>query len=88
MVTKSRLDKPTLFAGGTNRGFRKATVLVGLEGCGVVRHGPEAVTLGRGDVVVIPAAVNDYSVHGQWSIEYLTVTLPPPVPVEEPQTTL
>ena len=86
MVIKTRLDKPEQSMGGTNREFRKVTVLVGLEGCGVIRHGRDAVTLGRGDVVVIPAAVNDYSVHGQWSIEYLTITLPPPVPVEEPQT--
>jgi len=86
MVIKTRLEKPELLAGGTNREFRKATVLVGLEGCGVVRQGHEAVTLGRGDVIVIPAAVTDYSVHSQWTIEYLTITLPPPVPVEEPQT--
>ena len=46
MAWKTRLDKPGLVAGGTNRGSRKAAVLVGLEGCGVVRHGRDAVTLG------------------------------------------
>ena len=88
MAWKTRLDKPALVAGGTKRSSRKATVLVSLEGCGVVRHGREAVTLGRGDVVVIPAALNDYSVHSQWTVEYLTITLPPPGPVEEPTTRL
>ena len=87
MVIKTRLDKPDQSAFGT-REFRKATVLVGLEGCGVVRHGREAVTLGRGDVVVIPAALNDYSVRSQWTIEFLTITLPLPGPVEEPTTRL
>jgi len=88
MVTKTRLDKQTMCGAGSNRGFRKAAVLVGLEGCGVVRHGREAVTLGRGDAVVIPAAVDDYSVQPQWSVEYLTMMLPPAIPVEEPQTHL
>jgi mannose-6-phosphate isomerase len=88
MAWKTRLDKPEVVASGTNRDSRKATVLVGLEGCGVVRFGRDAVTLGTGDAVVIPAAVNDYSVLGQWTIEFLTIILPPPGLEEGPATRL
>ncbi len=62
----------------------KAGVLVGLNGCGVVRaQGAEPITFGRGDVVVLPATVGAYSVHSQWDIEYLTMMLPPVAPREQ-----
>ncbi len=88
MVTRTRLDNTSQCGSGNHREFRRATILVGLEGCGVVRYAREAVMLGRGDAIVIPAAVNDFSVQPQWSIEYLTIMLPPPVSIEEPRTHL
>jgi mannose-6-phosphate isomerase len=77
---------------GSNDGefsWRSVEILVGLNGCGVVEaQGCEPVALGRGDAVVVPAAIEQYSVRGQWEVECLTITLPPPVMVEEPNTRL
>ncbi len=85
VIAKIRLDKPTVVGSGSHRDSRNVDILVALEGCGVVRVGPEAVTFGRGEAVVIPAAVSEYSVNGQWQLEYLRITLPPPGQIEEPQ---
>jgi mannose-6-phosphate isomerase class I len=77
---------------GSNDGessWRSVEILVGLNGCGVVEaQGCEPVTLGRGDAVVVPAAIERFSVRGQWEVECLTITLPPRVTVEEPYTSL
>ncbi len=97
MVEKHRLksDKSgkrcESMTGSNNGGFswRSVEILVGLNGCGVVEaQGCQPVTLGRGDAVVVPAAIERYSVGPQWELECLTITLPPPVTVEEPNTKL
>ncbi|HEX8816604.1 MAG TPA: type I phosphomannose isomerase catalytic subunit [Terriglobales bacterium] len=70
--------------------FRKAhgkssvEVLVGVEGCGIVEsEGSEPVTLAKGDAVVIPASVTEFSVRPQWSVEFLKAAVPSQ-PVPEP----
>jgi mannose-6-phosphate isomerase len=69
--------------------WQSVEIVVGLNGCGVVEaKGCEPVTLGRGDAVVVPAAIEKYSVRGQWEVECLTITLPPRIAVEEPNTRL
>jgi mannose-6-phosphate isomerase len=66
---------------------RSVEILVGLNGCGVVEaQACEPVTMGGGDAVVVPAAIEQFSIRGQWEVDYLTMTLPPGVPVEEPST--
>ncbi len=87
MVMKHRLDEPVECATGALKDERSANVIVGLDGCGVVRHGPDAITFGRGDVVVIPAGLN-YSVQSQWTAEFLRMTVPPPRIAAEPATRL
>jgi mannose-6-phosphate isomerase len=97
VVEKHRLEsdksgKSCKFMTGSNDeefSWRSVEILVGLNGCGVVEaQGCEPVTLGRGDAVVVPAAIEQYSVRGQWEVECLTITLPPRVAVEEPNTRL
>jgi hypothetical protein len=34
------------------------------------------VTLARGDAVVVPAAVDEFSVRPQWSVEFLKAAIP------------
>jgi mannose-6-phosphate isomerase len=52
-------------------------ILVAVEGCGVIEaHGAEPVTLTKGDAVVVPASVGDFSVRPQWAVEFLRANLP------------
>jgi mannose-6-phosphate isomerase len=60
--------------------------LVGIRGCGVVESdGNPAVSLGRGEAVVVPAAVRHYRVRPQWEFEFVWVALPTTA-VAEPET--
>src|SRR5580658_18595 len=54
-----------------------AQILVAVEGCGVVEaHGRDPVTLAKGDAVVIPAALHDFTVRPQWAVEFLKASVP------------
>jgi mannose-6-phosphate isomerase len=67
-------------------GKTSAQILVALEGCGVVQaQGRDPVTFAKGDAVVIPAAVEGFSVHPQWQLEFLKASVPGGV-VPEPAT--
>jgi mannose-6-phosphate isomerase len=69
-----------------HRGKTSAQILVAVEGCGVVEaQGRDPVTLAKGDAVVIPAAVQDFSVRPQWAVEFLKASVPGSV-VAEPAT--
>jgi len=60
-------------------GSRKTSVqiLVAVEGCGVVEaQGRDPVTLAKGDAVVIPAAVQGFTVRPQWAVEFLKASIP------------
>jgi len=58
-------------------GKTSAQILVALEGCGVVEVlGAEAVTLAKGDAVVIPASVGKFTVRPQWTLEFLRARVP------------
>jgi mannose-6-phosphate isomerase len=63
-------------------------VLVAVDGSGVVEaEGAQPVSFNRGESVIVPAEVRQFTVRPQWTIEFLRMTLPagklPP-----PQTTL
>jgi len=75
-VTRYHLEGDAQFApGGADSGC--AQVLVALNGAGVVQSpGASPVAMARGDAVVIPAAVGDFSIRPQWSVEFLRITLP------------
>lgn len=70
------------------RGPTAPEVLVALDGCGVVEcEGLPAVTLARGEVVVVPARIRDYELHGQWNVDVLRASVPGGT-VQEPETFL
>ena len=56
---------------------RSCEIFVALEGCGVVQagSGPE-VTFARGEAMVVPAVVVEFSVRPQWSLQCLRMSLP------------
>ena len=63
-------------------------ILVAVEGCGVVEaQGRDPVTLAKGDAVVIPAAVQGFTVRPQWAVEFLKASIPGAT-VPEPATRL
>jgi mannose-6-phosphate isomerase len=69
-------------------GPNSAEVLVALDGCGVIEwDGASAVTVARGEAVVVPASRRDYKIRGQWNIEVLRARLPGGQ-VFEPETTI
>jgi mannose-6-phosphate isomerase len=58
-------------------GKTSAQILVAIEGCGVVEaQGRDPVTLAKGDAVVIPAALQSFTVRPQWQLEFLKACVP------------
>jgi mannose-6-phosphate isomerase len=58
-------------------GKSSAQVLVAVEGCGAVEvPGTDAVTLAKGDAVVVPASVEKFTVRPQWTLEFLRARVP------------
>jgi len=52
-------------------------ILVAVEGCGIIEAaGAEAVTLAKGDAVIIPACLEKFSVRPQWTLEFLRAYVP------------
>lgn len=52
-------------------------ILVALEGCGVIEvEGAEAVTMARGDAVIVPACAEEFAVRPQWTLEFLRAYVP------------
>jgi mannose-6-phosphate isomerase len=63
-------------------------ILVALEGAGMVESsGMEPVTFAKGEAIVVPAAVPQYSIRPQWELDLMRMSLPA-APVAEPVTTL
>jgi mannose-6-phosphate isomerase len=60
--------------------------VLGLEGCGVVAAGGMEVSLATGDVLVVPAALPEFTVRPQWRLEYLAVAVPAPGAPHPPTT--
>jgi mannose-6-phosphate isomerase len=58
-------------------GKNSVQILVAVEGCGVVEAAAmEPVTLAKGDAVVIPASMENFSVRPQWTLEFLRAYVP------------
>jgi mannose-6-phosphate isomerase len=67
-------------------GKSSAQILVATEGCGVVEApGTEPVTLAKGDAVVVPASVENFTVRPQWTLEFLR-SRAPGAALPEPET--
>jgi mannose-6-phosphate isomerase len=61
------------------------TVLVALEGCGVIESpGNQPVTFTKGEAVVIPASLGEFQLRPQWQLECLSAHLPS-TKIEEPE---
>ena len=82
------LKQPHSFGRRTTRERSSVQILVAVEGCGIVEAaGANPVTLARGDAVVVPAAVGEFQVRPQWSVEFLQASVPG-APLSEPETRL
>jgi len=58
-------------------GKSSVQIMVALEGCGVIEApGTDAVTLAKGDAVVVPACVGNFGVRPQWTLEFLRAYVP------------
>jgi len=82
------LKEPQEFstAGADDAGKTSVQILVALEGCGVVEaQDRDPVTLTKGDAVVIPAALQGFTVRPQWAVEFLRASVPSGV-VPDPAT--
>ena len=75
-------DFPTRDASGKD----SVQILVAIEGCGIVEApGRASVTLAKGDAVVIPASLGEFTVRPQWAVEFLKAYVPG-TEVPEPRT--
>ncbi len=53
-------------------------IFVAVSGCGVFEtRGQDPVSFMQGEVVVVPATVEDFDLRAQWDLEFLRMTLPP-----------
>jgi mannose-6-phosphate isomerase len=88
VVEKFSLKEEKSFSTADESGVRSVQILVGLDGCGVVEvHGSEPVTFGKGDAVVMPAAIWNFQVRPQWEVEFIMAHVPGK-PLPEPKTTM
>jgi mannose-6-phosphate isomerase len=77
------LKLPHDFSTRDESGKSSAQILVALDGCGVVEaQGRDPVTLAKGDAVVVPAALEEFSVRPQWALEFLLASVPGRAPAE------
>jgi mannose-6-phosphate isomerase len=82
------LKAPHDFSTRDESGKDSVQILVAIDGCGVVEaQGRDPVTLAKGDGVVVPATLGEFSVRPQWSLEFLKACVPGAV-VAEPATRL
>jgi mannose-6-phosphate isomerase len=71
------LKEPQEFSTTDDEGKTSVQILVAMEGCGVVEaQGRDPVTLAKGDAVVIPAALQGFTVRPQWAVEFLKSSVP------------
>jgi mannose-6-phosphate isomerase len=76
-VDMFELKQPHSFRTQDETGKHSVQILVTVEGCGIVEAaGTNPVTLARGDAVVVPAAVGEFQVRPQWSVEFLKASVP------------
>lgn len=65
------------FKTSDDSGKSSAQILVAVEGCALIESsGSEPVTLAKGDAVVIPGSLKEFSVRPQWTVEFLKAYVP------------
>ncbi len=88
VVEMFEAKEPLELATQDESGKTSVQILVALEGCGVIEApGMDAVTLAKGDAVVIPACIGSYGVRPQWALEFLRAYVPGRT-LPEPETRL
>jgi mannose-6-phosphate isomerase len=86
VVDMFEMKDPQELSTQDDSGKNSAQILVAVEGCGVVEAaGAEAVTLAKGDAVVVPASIENFTVRPQWTLEFLRARVPGAA-VPEPET--
>ena len=71
------LKDPHQFSTREPSGKDSVQILVAVDGCGIVEApGRPPVTLAKGDSVVIPANLGDFTVRPQWAVEFLKAYVP------------
>lgn len=82
------LKQPQGLSTRDDSGRTSVQILTAIEGCGVVEaSGAAPVAFNKGDAVVVPAALGEFSVRPQWSVEFLKSSVPG-INVPEPKTRL
>jgi mannose-6-phosphate isomerase len=82
------MKAPHDFSTRDESGKDSVQILVAIDGCGVIEtQGRDPVTLAKGDGVVVPAALGEFSVRPQWSLEFLKACVPGAA-IPEPATRL
>ncbi len=77
VVDTYELREPHNFRTRDKSGKDSVQIMVAVEGCGVVEApGMEPVTLAKGDAVIVPASVGEFSVRPQWTVEFLKAYVP------------
>ncbi|MBV9072926.1 MAG: class I mannose-6-phosphate isomerase [Acidobacteria bacterium] len=87
-VDKMLLKDPKTANTGAGTEQTSPHCIVGLRGCGLIEcEGASAVSVGRGEAVVIPASTGEYRIRPQWEFECVRAMVPGSA-VAEPQTEL
>jgi len=69
--------EPLQMATRDDSGKNSVQILVAVEGCAVVEAaGANPTTLAKGDAVIVPACVKDFTVRPQWAAEILRACVP------------
>ena len=88
MVDLFELTAPHEFSTRDASGKDSVQILVAIEGCGIIEvAGMAPITIAKGDAVVIPAALGEFTVRPQWAVEFLKAFVPG-TPAPEPATRL
>lgn len=86
LVDRFELTSPKAFNTADESGMRSVQILVALDGRGVVEVPcMDPVTIAKGDGLVIPATIWDFTVRPQWSLEFIVARVPGK-PLPEPTT--
>lgn len=86
VVEMFEAKEPVFAVTRDDSGKSSVQILVATEGCGMVEApGMEAVTMAKGDAVVLPACLEEFAVRPQWALEFLRAYVPGR-PHPEPET--
>jgi mannose-6-phosphate isomerase len=77
VVDMFEAKEPLSLKTSDSSGRSSVQILTAVEGCGVIEApGLDAVTLAKGDAVVIPACIKNYTMRPQWALEFLRSYVP------------